>query len=170
MAAQVALTVLIGILLLMSSWQYAKRQSWHLLVAELLFPWFLWLLFGFGGILAILRVEGIYFYSEYDDHTVLLTYVYALIAGIIYLFGFRLVAKSNDNGAKGKDLSPPVSKVILLLLLILLFDWYVRLQLIRSGLYFTWVMRVGFDTSVRGTNLLYHVQRTIWPITEYLGQ
>jgi hypothetical protein len=158
----VALTIFSGIILFFVAWNYMQQRTWSRLLGELLTPASIWLLFGVGGIIAILRVNDMYIYSDYQDYAVLLMAVFAFLGALAYVIGFKLTYRNfNRNGVSVEYVR--IGDIYLIVLLLLALDWFVRFMLIRRGLYFTWVMRTGFDNAVRGTNFLFHVQRTIGP-------
>jgi hypothetical protein len=154
------LTIFLFLILMQTGLRYARRGEWHRIVAELVTPSFLWLLFCVGGLINLMEIEGIRTYGPIEDQTILFFSGFVLLGAMSYVLGFRFVFPGNRRSTR----NPSSRRVGLLLVVIILFDWFVRIQLIRDGLYFTWVMSVSFDDSVRGTNFLFHVQRTIWPI------
>lgn len=162
-ATQVGLTIFSGLALMELSIIYITRRQWYLLVAKLFTPGILWLLFGLGTIVCFVGVENIPFYGYYEDIALLLNSIYVFIGASCYLLGFHALYKLTKGRSIYKS-QPSEWRVTLLLFILLAFDWYARLDLIRSGTYFTWVMRVGIDETVRGTNLLFQVQRTIWAV------
>jgi hypothetical protein len=164
LASEIALTAFSGLILARLTWKYTSSQTWHKIIAELFPPGVIWLLFCVGGLLNLIHVDDIIEYAPLEDSTILVMSIYALVGALCYVIGFRFIYGSFENGNVSSGRQASAVRVNLLLFFLLIFDWYVRLQLIRDGVYFTWLMRVAFDDSVRGTNLLYHVQRTIWPI------
>lgn len=164
LASEIALTGFSGLILARLTWKYISNHAWHKVIAELFPPGIIWLLFCVGGLLNLIGVDDIIEYGPLEDLTILMMSIYALVGALCYIIGFRLIYGSFESANVSNERQSSAIRVNLLLFVLLIFDWYVRLQLIRDGVYFTWVMRVAFDDSVRGTNLLYHIQRTIWPI------
>ena len=164
LASEIALTGFSGLVLARLSWKYISGHAWHKIVAELFPPGVIWLLFCVGGLLNLIHVDDIIEYAPLEDSTILVMSIYALVGALCYIIGFRFIYGSIEKGNASNGRQTSARRINLLLFVLLLFDWYVRLQLIRDGVYFTWVMRVAFDDALRGTNLLYHIQRTIWPI------
>jgi hypothetical protein len=174
LAAEIGIVLFWGLQLLLLIFERISNKAWVRLVVEFLPPLVLWLLFGFGGILAILRVEGWDRYSTYNDLTVVLTTIFMLLGSYAYLFGIRI--------ALGKRLLVPkdephsmIGKIRLLLLAILLIDWSVRLHKNFVGVYVNWVAKSGYFSEIeRGvTNAFYMLQSSIGmvsiPLLVYLS-
>ena len=162
-AVQVGLTVFTGLVLTELSIIYVNRRQWYLLVAKLFTPGILWLLFGVGTLVCFIRIENIPFYGYYEDVSLLLNSIYVFIGASCYVLGFHVMYNLTKNRSTHKS-QPSEWRIAILLFSLLAFDWYAKLDLIRSGTFFTWVMRVGIEESVRGTNLLFQIQRTIWSV------
>jgi hypothetical protein len=135
-----------------------RQERLHLIVAELLPPGVTWLLFGIGGVIAIMRVNGLWFYTVYDDTSVLVMSCYATVGIIAYLIAFRLMYRL---GRRRVGMEVPLTHAYLITSMILLFDWYVRYRLIRSGMYFNYVAKKTTDITIRGTDIYYQVFHTI---------
>ena len=163
-AWQSAGTVLTAALLCQRFTRLNRHGEWDRIVGELTTPALLWLLFGFGGIACLLNVSDLHLYGvRFSSHAVLMFALYAAMAALCFMAGFRMVRPA-PAGTAGPGRQIALARAPWLLLLVLVMDWYVRFQLIRSGLYFTWVMKAALDKPARGTSLLFHIQRTIAPV------
>lgn len=162
LAAEIGIVLFWGLQLLMLIFKRISDQAWVRLVVEFLPPLVLWILFGFGGVLAILRVEGWDIYSDYEDLTVVLTTIFMLLGSYAYLFGIR-IALGHDRLVWDKAQQNVTGKARILLLVILMIDWSVRLQKNAAGVYVNWVAKSGYFSAVeRGTtSALYHLQANI---------
>lgn len=172
-ALTVGIIIITGFILATVVWEDVQKGRWSQIVVEKSVPGILWLLFCVGAIVAMLRPEDMRYYGEYEDSTVLLMALYAFIGAVSYLIGFRLIYKSPTKNTRENDYSKAKVRLALLLLVLLLsIDWYTNLKLINSGLFFDWVARKTFDLSLRGTDIMFHMQRTtlylITPLLLYL--
>jgi len=166
LAAEIAIAAFWGLQLLMLILKHVSDQAWVRLVVEFFPPLVLWILFGFGGILAILRVDGWDMYSDYDDLTVVLTTIFMLLGSYAYLLGVR-IALGRDKLVWDKSKQNIAGKARILLLVILVIDWSVRFQKNLAGVYVNWIAKSGyFSAAERGTtNALYQLQANIGMIT-----
>ena len=172
-ALTVGITIFTGCVLAIAVWVDSRKGRWSLIVVEKSVPVILWLFFGIGAIVAMSRPEDMRYYGAYEDSTVLLMAIYAFLGAVSYMIGFRLIYKPpTQNKPKNEYSRVSVRLAILLVVILLFIDWYMNLKLISSGLFFNWIAKIAFDTSVRGTDILYHVQKTttylITPILLYL--
>ena len=169
-AIEVALAIFTGMVLLRIFLRHSRRGRWHLIVGELVTPGFLWLLFGFGGIISLLKLDDIHYYGiKYDIATVIMFSLYALIGGICYIIAFRVIFKNSPFAESRAKSKISKRKVLILLLIVLSIDWYSRYKLISAGLYFNWAVMAAtklglLDKTIRGISMLFHIQRAIGPI------
>jgi len=135
------------------------NRDWVRLASELTVPTALWLLFGLGGILSFFEPEVVTkFGTTYEPATVFLTAIYVSIGAICYVGGFRGGFRNSELRVKGKKV---VSKRVFIFMLVVLlaFDWYVRFDQIRGGVYFDWLKPYSKTRQalLRGINPLYHL-------------
>lgn len=173
-AAEIAIAVFWGLQLFFLIFKRISDRAWVRLVVEFLPPFVLWLLFGFGGVLALFRVAGWDIYGPYDDFTVVLTTIFMLLGSYAYLFGTR-IAFGQESLVWQEVPQEITGRARLLLLVILFVDWFVRLQKNAAGVYVNWIAKSGYFSAVeRGTtNALYHLQANIGmiviPLLVYLS-
>ena len=160
LSVQFLITIITGLFLFYRFLSINRQKKLHLLVAELFTPAMIWLLFGVGGIIALFRVDDQIFYRQYEDSSVLMVSIFAVLGMIGYFFGFWLVYNWRRK-TKTKLIKMPLHQVYIVTFGILLFDWYMRFRMIQKGWYFNWVIKQVADNSIRGTDFLYQVYLTI---------
>ena len=166
------ITFFTGCLLVRAIWKDARNSYWSRIITEKSAPGFLWLLFGVGAVISMLRLKSMRYYGEYEDSTVLLMSLYALLGAAFYVIGFRLINRTSNQNQMNKDFGSSSGWVIILLLFLLFIDWYMNIRLIKNGLFFIWITKVGLNKSLRGDDFFYHIYRTthyvIIPLLLYL--
>ncbi len=144
----------------------SSDTDWVLGSAELVVPSVLWVLFGLGGVISFFLPEVVKaFGTTYEMATVLLTALYVSIGALCYLGGFRWIFGHTPLQSYGRTaISQKGFRYFLGLLLA--FDWYVRFDQIRGGIYFEWLTNYSDTTqaALRTTNTLYQFHNTISPI------
>lgn len=140
---------------------------WHRVVAELIVPGMLWWMFGLGGIVALARPQDLRRYGSYSDLTVVLVALIAAAAAGCYLIAFRalygrFVSRRQDDS---KAQLFPQNGLVLLLIVVLLLDWYVRWDQINHGYYFKWIAKVTFAAESRSGSSLYFLQEALGSVS-----
>jgi len=166
-ALMLILVIVSAVVLWKIALKYLKYDiDWSRLLSELTVPMVLWLLFGLGGTLGFFDPEVVTkFGMSYATSTVLLTAIYVSIGAMFYIVGFRWGFRDAQLRQEvRKALSK--SQFLLVLGVLLVFDWYVRFDQIRGGVYFVWLRPYSETTQalLRTTNPLYHFNDIVGPV------
>lgn len=144
LAAQAGVTAFAGIVLLRRAIGYSRENNWTLVSIEIFPLTILWLLFGVGGLFALSEMaEGgrklrEYFYP-YTNMAAFHFTCYVLAGSIIYSLVVRRSYGKPNIRLNFELTDKQRVHAILLTSILLIFDWYIRLNLIRQGAYFTWL-------------------------------
>lgn len=167
-ALMLTLVIVSAVVLWKIALKYLKvcNGDWARLISELMAPIVLWLLFGLAGTLSFFEPEVVtMFGTSFEVSTVLLTAIYVSIGAICYIGGFRCGFRDTKLRKEGDR---AISRLQLLLVLgvLLAFDWYVRFDQIRGGVYFAWLRPHSETTQalLRTTNPLYHFHGIVGPV------
>jgi hypothetical protein len=154
-----------------------RRSDWPRFVAQWVTPLMLWLTFGLGSIPTFLRLERMAYYGRFSDAAVQTFGMYVFLGVLCYIFCFRLGYRAYTGSGSGPDPSEVArsdrtdysTRAYPFVFVLLAFDWFVRMDQMAKGLYFTWLRQYGEGSSVRGTNLLYHLHDTFsWILLAFL--
>lgn len=161
--AEVALATFAGLYLGRLGWRYAKGLEYPRLVGEVVPPAVLWLLSGVGALVLYAGVEDVSTYGVVlEPSTVFLASLVGGVAGVCYLTVFRMSYHPPPVAMRSAiDGAVRPARVLSATLTLQAFDWFVRLSLIRQGLYFNWVAKQSASFGERGVNLWYHIHLTV---------
>lgn len=164
------LTVLTGYVLLTYTWRLVARRDGPALYLCALPLATMWLLFGLGGIMAIglptdLRIS--WYAVAYDDWApVLMAFVVSLSAVAYYLCFEAMYRKRMNIGSARETKLMSLTIIEITIVLLLLFDVYMRYKSITAGVYFRSVAKYFLDPEVSSlrSGLLARLNWMAWPI------
>jgi hypothetical protein len=150
--------------------EFSHRNALPAFLAKWFAPILIWFLFGVGALINLFwsRIG----YPVYDIHlsitSVLLASGSMFLGVIFYIFGFDIFFSGNVYTKK--DLSK--YRVIILLVLIIAFDWVVRILKIDQGIYFSWSAQASVFRRELRVNPFYQFQEfityLIFPLSLFL--
>lgn len=138
------------------------NPDWARWSFEFLTPFYLVFIFGLCGLITFFSTDIKRLYGvDYDGVSVLLFAIYVIVGSLCYLSLQRLsfggIKRTGEIGNIGR------SGFIVVLVGMWIFDWYVRFDQIRGGIYFAWLANFSetAQASVRTTSLIYHLHDTV---------